>query len=119
VKTPNIDRLAAKGVRFDRAYCQFPLCNPSRTSFLSGRRPDMTQIMDNNTRPRTTLKDVVFLPQYFKQQGYFTGRADKIFHISQGNTVNMDDPACWDLTEEVAATHYPENQVFADRITRR
>src|SRR4029079_5979098 len=63
VKSPNIDRLAAKGVRFDRAYCNYPVCNASRTSFLSGKRPDTTGVVDNQTRPRTFLKDAPMMPE--------------------------------------------------------
>lgn len=96
VKTPNIDRLAARGVRFERAYCQYPLCNPSRTSLLSGRRPDTTKILDNRTPPRTALGDVVFLPEYFKKHGYFTGRVGKIAHGA------YEDALTWDVSESVA-----------------
>ncbi len=93
VKSPNIDRLAARGVRFDRAYCQYPVCNPSRVSMLSGRRPDSTRIMDLVTPPRTFLKDVVFLPQYFRQRGYFTAHVGKIFHTGEA----FEDPPSWDV----------------------
>src|SRR3954465_290565 len=93
VKSPNIDRLASRGVRFDHAYCNYPVCNASRTSFLSGRRPDTTGIVDNSTPPRTFLKDVVFLPQYFRRMGYRPVKLGKIFHT--GDT--FEDPASWDV----------------------
>src|SRR4030088_2587517 len=57
IKTPNIDALAARGTRFDRAFAQFPLCNPSRSSLLNGRYPTQTGIMDNNTYFRTKHPD--------------------------------------------------------------
>jgi len=93
--TPNVDRLAAQGVRFERAYCQYPVCSPSRVSFLSGRRPEITRLFGNEGASRTpALKDAVFLPEYFRQQGYFTARVGKIFHIGR------DVPECWDRSEE-------------------
>src|SRR5690242_3472804 len=68
VLTPNLQRLVSRGMVFKTAYCQFPLCSPSRTSLLSGWRPDKTGIFDNTIRPRSIMgPDVVFLPEYFKQ----------------------------------------------------
>ena len=95
VKSPNIDRLAARGVRFDRAYCQYSLCNPSRTSFLSGRRPETTGVYVLSTSARTALPDAVMLPQFFRQRGYFTGGAGKVFH-----SVKMNDVKSWDFYED-------------------
>ena len=95
VKSPNIDRLAARGVRFERAYCNYALCNPSRTSLLSGRRPEVTGIMDNNTPPRTHLgSDVVFLPEFFGKHGYFTARVGKVAHAA------FEDAVKWDVSEK-------------------
>ena len=85
-QTPNIDRLASRGTVFLNAHCQAPLCNPSRTSLLTGRRPSSTGIYGLLPAPRETavLRDAVTLPQYFGRHGYSTRMAGKIFHGSQG-----------------------------------
>jgi len=106
VQTPHLDALAARGVRFDRAYVQFPLCHPSRSSFLTGLRPDTTRIVGNDTNIRATLPDVVTMPQRFRESGYFTASISKIFHVSQWDprhpedkpgTWKLDDPRSWDF----------------------
>lgn len=80
VKTPNIDRLAARGVVFNRAYCQQAVCSPSRSSLLTGRRPDATRVYDLETHFRVALPDVVTLPQHFKANGYYCAALSKIYH---------------------------------------
>ena len=80
VRTPNIDRLAQRGRRFDRAYCQYPLCNPSRTSLMSGWRPENTKVWGNEVPPRPHLQGAIPLQEYFHANGYFTARAGKIYH---------------------------------------
>lgn len=95
VKTPNIDRLAARGTRFERAVCQYPLCNPSRVSFLSGRRPETSGVYVLTIPARTALPDVVMLPQFFRQQGYFSAGAGKVFHNARGS-----DAASWDFYDD-------------------
>ena len=100
VKSPNIDRLAERGIRFDSAYCQFTVCNPSRTSFLTGLRPDSTGILNNTIPFRSKLPDAVTLPQLFRKHGYFTARVGKVFH-SAGN---MGDSKSWDVTSDPKGT---------------
>src|SRR5687768_12935035 len=90
-KTPNIDRLAARGMRFDRAYCNYPVCNVSRTSFLSGRYPEVTGVLNNGTDPRVRLgADFQFLPEYFRAQGYFTAGCGKVAHGTFNHVLKWD-----------------------------
>lgn len=107
IATPNIDRLAARGARFERAYCQYPVCNPSRTSFLTGLRPDATGVLSNNRNFRKNLPDIVTLPQLFRQNGYFTASLGKVFHRGQtmeDQKSEMDDPKSWDVARYFRAT---------------
>jgi iduronate 2-sulfatase len=89
VDTPNLDRLAARGVRFANAWAQYPLCNPSRTSMLTGRHPTTTGALTNRIHFRHSYPDMVTLPQLFKNAGYDSLRLGKAFHDS------ADDPSSW------------------------
>src|SRR6187455_729633 len=107
MKTPNIDGLAARGVRFERAYCQYPLCSPSRSSFLTGRRPNVTGVLSNPSAKapmsphfREKIPDTVTLGQHFKKNGWFSARVGKLYHYGVPNdigTSSLDDYYSWDL----------------------
>ena len=109
VQTPHIDRLAARAVRFDRAYVQYTVCNPSRSSFLTGLRPDQTGITDNATPLRDRLPDVVTLPQFLKDDGRHAAAFGKIFHLGGGRDAAlrakwMDLPRSWHTAQSFEAT---------------
>lgn len=100
VKTPNIDRLAERGLVFDRAYCQQAVCSPSRTSVMTGLRPDSTGVLDLQTHFRRTRPDAVTLPQHLRRFGYETTAFGKIFHKPQ-----LDDPASWSIAPWIPDSH--------------
>lgn len=100
-KTPNIDRLAASGVSFQRAYNQLPLCNPTRASVMTGLRPDQIKVYDLDRHFRDEVPNVVTLSQSFQKAGYFSARVGKIYHYNVPASIGtdgFDDPPSWDLT---------------------
>lgn len=102
VQSPHIDRLAAEGTLFERAYCQQAVCNPSRASLLTGRRPSSLGIWDLPTHFRQRAPDIVTLPQYFRDQGYHTENIGKIFHNWRQDAYRGDAPS-WSVP---AVLHY-------------
>lgn len=99
IQSPHIDALAKVGTLFNRAYCQQAVCGPSRTSFLTGLRPDATRIYDLRTHFRLHSPDIVTLPQYFKQHGYHTQSLGKVFHDL------LDDPRSWSVRSWTPEDH--------------
>ncbi len=95
VRTPNIDRLASQSVTFRHAYCQVSLCSPSRTSVMTGLRPDTTRIFDLRTHFRKYLPRAITLPQRFIARGYTATAFSKIYHLGNHTPGGLDDPDSW------------------------
>ncbi len=91
IKSPNIDRLAKMGMAFDRAYVQQAVCSPSRSSLMTGTRPDSTKVWDLVTHFRVAEPNIVTIPEHFKKNGYFVQGMGKIFHPG------YDDPRSWSV----------------------
>lgn len=106
MSTPHLDALACRGVRFERAYCQVPSCGPSRSSFLTGRRPNATGVLLNPGGPnayqwhfRSYIPDTLTLPQLFRQHGWYSARVGKLYHYGVPmdiGTSSLDDFPSWD-----------------------
>lgn len=98
-QTPNIDRIAARGTRFTRAYCQGTYCGPSRASFMTGYYPHATGVLGYKS-PRDKIGDRATWAQHFKNNGYYTARVSKIYHMGVPGGIEdggdgADDPASW------------------------
>lgn len=122
VKTPNLDRLRARGMTFERAYVQYPVCNPSRSSLLTGLRAEQTGIVGNDLRLRQRMPDVVTLPQLCKQHGWQSAAYGKIFHLGGGKNLAakeewMDTGRSWHTAQAFEATALGRKLIEGRNVT--
>ena len=109
VKTPNLDRLRAHGTTFERAYVQYPVCNPSRSSMMTGLRAEQTGIVGNDKKLRENLPDVITMPQLCKEAGWQSHAFGKLFHLGGGKNLEakqawMDTGKSWHTAQSFEAT---------------
>lgn len=130
ISTPAFDQLASAGMTFGRAYCQYPVCGPSRASFLSGLYPESTGVLDNQSDIRETRPGTVSMPQRFKQAGYWTGSVGKVFHnmkTDPGETAwdevlrfeNDEMPMVTPIRKAFEAKHGPVDRGKGRRLWRQ
>lgn len=116
IHSPNIDRLAERGTLFERAYCQYAICGPSRTSMFTGCRPDTTRAYNNRTHFRDTMPNAVSLPQYFKAHGYKTYGFGKVLHNTHRDPQSWSEPQHYLEEKQYASTEYKGKQAGIDGI---
>ncbi len=122
VKTPNLDRLRARGTTFERAYVQYPVCNPSRSSMMTGLRAEQTGIVNNSTRLREKMPDIITMPQLCKDAGWQTHAFGKLYHLGGGNDLEarqawMDAGQSWHTAKAFEATKRGKAMLYGRNVT--
>ncbi len=122
VQTPNLDRLRARGTTFERAYVQYPVCNPSRTSMMTGLRTEQTGVAGNDTLFRQVLPDIVTLPQLCKEAGWQTHAFGKLYHLGGGKDLEkreqwMDAGLSWNSAQAYVATDMGKKMLEGRNVT--
>ncbi len=130
ISTPAFDELADAGMTFGRAYCQYPVCGPSRASFLSGLYPQSTGVLDNRAEIRKTRPGTVSMPQRFEESGYWTGAVGKVFHnpttdpgeVAWNESLRFENdemPMVTPIRKAFEAKHGPVGEGKARRLWRQ
>ena len=122
VKTPNLDRLRARGTTFERAYVQYPVCNPSRCAMMAGLRAEQTGVTDNNTRLRQKMPDIITLPQLCKDAGWQSHAFGKLYHLGGGKDATQkalwaDTGRSWHTAQDFEATQAGRNMIEGRNVT--
>lgn len=122
VKTPNLDRLRARGTTFERAYVQYPVCNSSRCSMMTGLRSEQTGIVDNRTRLREMMPEIVTVPQMFKEAGWQSHAFGKLYHLGGGRDAArralwMDSGLLWHSAQAYSATETGRRMIAGRNVT--
>ncbi len=116
IHSPNIDRLAERGSLFTRAYCQYAICGPSRSSLFTGLRPDTIQAYNNKTHFRDTRPDTVSLPEHFKNHGYATYGFGKVLHNTHRDDQSWSQPQHYILGKQYASLGLEQMKAGIDGV---